>query len=87
MNCKCNRCNHSMGIKGWGGVLVCDSCYDDLNPTIIKYKAITAKQERALSLEISFTEEKLKELKKRLKLGKEARTQNKPYIEVRLIRP
>ena len=73
---RCNRCNtnrHEV-LYPFGGVSVCESCYDDVNPQLITYKLMHPSSVKNI-------EDKLIELRKQVRVYEQMLKINNELIE------
>jgi hypothetical protein len=73
---RCNRCrtNRHEFLYSFGGVAVCESCYDDVNPQLITYKLMHPSS-------VSNVENKLMELRKQVRVYEQMLKINNELIE------
>lgn len=84
---RCARCFAKGAANSWGALTVCSTCYDDLNPIVKRYPALSENQISKLALKRCELMAEVQEIDRKIKLGKEAKDKNTPYLEVRLLRP
>lgn len=68
---RCGRCNRNgfTDLQSYGGVFVCDTCYDQVNPKTETYKLLDEKSVDRIKLQISEMKQKVNSLEWRLRVN------------------